>query len=75
MVWFRFPNIPIEVFKEPTLMRLGNTVGKVIKVDTTLAEVIRGQFIRVCVEVNLTKLLKPTVFALGCKKVHLNMRV
>lgn len=42
MVWVRFPNIPIEVFKELALMRLGNTVGKAVKVDTTSAEVIRG---------------------------------
>lgn len=67
LVWVRFSNIPIEVFNERALMRLANSVGRAVKVDTTSSGVVRGQYGRVCVEINLNKPLKPTCFALGRK--------
>lgn len=36
LLWVRFPNIPIEVFTERALMRLGNSVGRAIKGDKIL---------------------------------------
>lgn len=42
LVWVRFPNIPIEIFNEHALMRLGNSIGKAVKVDTTSSRFVRG---------------------------------
>lgn len=34
-VWVRFPELSIEYFDAPFLMRVGERIGKVIKVDRT----------------------------------------
>lgn len=65
LVWIRIPNIPIEMFKEHILMRMGNKLGRAVRVDTTSVDVIRGNYARICVEVGLQKPLKPTVMILG----------
>lgn len=44
LVWVRFPGLPLEMFKEKTLMWMGNSVGKALKkVDicttTTIGEI------------------------------------
>lgn len=36
LVWVRITSIPIEMFKDPLLMRMGNTFGKTIMLDTLL---------------------------------------
>lgn len=65
LVWVRVPEIPIEMFKETVLLQMGNKIGKAIKVDTTSVDVVRGNFARICVEIDLNKPLKPNVMILG----------
>lgn len=65
LVWVRILDIPIEMFKDRVLMRMRNTIGKAVRVDTTSTDVIRGNFARICVEVDLSKPLIPTVMIWG----------
>lgn len=56
-VWVRFPDIPLEYFDEEWLRRVGDELGKTIKVDNTTRATTRGRFARVCVEIDMGKLL------------------
>lgn len=54
MVWIRLPEIPIEFFNEPSLMKIGNKLGKAVRVDRTTLAVARGKYARICLEVDFT---------------------
>lgn len=51
----RVPDLPLEIFKEETLLRIGNLLGRALKVDHTSMRVERGKYARICVEINLKK--------------------
>ncbi|KAL4391613.1 hypothetical protein AHAS_Ahas03G0262600 [Arachis hypogaea] len=55
--WIRLPGLAIEYYNRPILEKIRNIVGRTIKVDTNTAEVSRHKFARICVEVDLEKLL------------------
>lgn len=55
----------MEMFEERTLMWMGNSIGKAIKVDICTTDAVRGKYAKVCVEVNLDKPLKPNVMVYG----------
>lgn len=61
MVWLRLPKLPLEMFEEKTLMWMGNSVGKALKVDICTSTTARGRSAKLCVEVDLDKPLKPNV--------------
>ncbi|XP_019170572.1 PREDICTED: uncharacterized protein LOC109166143 [Ipomoea nil] len=56
-VWVRLPDIPIEYFDEETLIKLGDKIGKTIKIDDMTCLESRGKFARICVEIDITKQL------------------
>ena len=67
-VWIRVPKLPIEYYDQHVLWRIGNKLGKTIKVDrNTLKQrdltqkdalvTERGKFARICIEVDLNKIL------------------
>ncbi|XP_031131806.1 uncharacterized protein LOC116033187 [Ipomoea triloba] len=55
LVWARLPTLPIEYFEDDFLQKIGDKIGRTIKVDGTTSPVSRGKFARVCVEINITK--------------------
>ncbi|KAJ8774516.1 hypothetical protein K2173_016962 [Erythroxylum novogranatense] len=59
VAWIRFPNIPIEYFNLLALTKMGEKVGRVIKIDQITEGGMRDRFARVCVELDLCKPLKP----------------
>lgn len=65
LVWVRFPGLLLEMFEEQTLMWMGNSVGKAIKVDICTSSAVRGKYAKVCVEVALNRPLKPNVMVYG----------
>lgn len=65
LVWIRFLKLPLEMFKESTLLIIGNTIGKITKVDMTTTDVARGRFARVCVEIDLERPLLPSLMVMG----------
>lgn len=54
--WVRIPRLSVEYFHKKILMhKIGSKIGKVIRVDDTMANVERGQYTRMSVEVDLSK--------------------
>lgn len=53
------------VLRKQALLRMGNAVGRAIRVDFTMADVMRGKYTRVCVELNLNRPLLPSLTVLG----------
>mgnify|MGYP001567182811 CR=1 FL=1 len=43
-------------------MRIGNLLGKAIKVDEVTLKAARGKYARICVEIDLTKPLIPFIW-------------
>lgn len=66
--WLRLPTLPLEIFVESSLLGIGNAVGKVVKVDTITAEMIKARYARVCIELNLNGSLLPNVLVWGRKQ-------
>ncbi|XP_031120285.1 uncharacterized protein LOC116023425 [Ipomoea triloba] len=55
LVWARFPCLSIEYYDYEFLMRVGDMIGKAMKVDPATSMASRSLFARVCVEVDITK--------------------
>ncbi|KAL2945369.1 hypothetical protein RDABS01_006127 [Bienertia sinuspersici] len=53
--WVRIPNLAVEYFDTKFLHKVGSNIGKVIKIDKTTAAAKRGQFTKLCIELDLTK--------------------
>ncbi|GKV27878.1 hypothetical protein SLEP1_g36998 [Rubroshorea leprosula] len=60
-VWVKLFGVPILCFYEAICMYLGSKIGKPIKVDPTTLLATRGQYARVCVEVDLSQPLPSSV--------------
>ncbi|CAN1120288.1 hypothetical protein LINPERHAP2_LOCUS120 [Linum perenne] len=54
-VWVRLPGIPFEYFDRKILQLIGDRIGKTVRIDHTTLEGSRGNFARICVEVDLSK--------------------
>lgn len=61
VVWARLPELPIEYFDKSVLEKVGARIGRLIKVDNTTEKVLRGRYVRVCVEFATDKPLVPLV--------------
>lgn len=57
MVWIRFPGHNFYFYDESILLALSFAVGSPVKVDVKALDARRGSFSRVCVEVELKKLV------------------
>ncbi|GLU14825.1 hypothetical protein SLE2022_313720 [Rubroshorea leprosula] len=53
VVWVKLYEVPMECYHEASILYLGNKIEKAIKVDRTTLLATRGEFARVCVEVDL----------------------
>ncbi|CAN1129037.1 hypothetical protein LINPERHAP2_LOCUS5002 [Linum perenne] len=54
-VWVRLPGIPLEYFDRSILQIIGDRIGRTVRIDNTTLEGNRGNFARICVEVDLSK--------------------
>ncbi|CAN0831000.1 hypothetical protein LINGRAPRIM_LOCUS3446 [Linum grandiflorum] len=59
MVWVTLPYLPIEFYNLVVVTRIASRIGKPVRVDRATKECARGKYARVCVEVDLSKLLLP----------------
>ncbi|XP_016207912.1 uncharacterized protein LOC107648623 [Arachis ipaensis] len=55
--WVRLPRLAIEYYEEEMLNKIGNILGRNLKVDSNTADKCRGKFARLCVELDLTESL------------------
>ncbi|XP_028789610.1 uncharacterized protein LOC114745620 [Neltuma alba] len=67
--WVRIPNIPLHCYSKKFIWRIGDMIGRTLRVDMNTianleesrAKVERGRFARICVEVDLQKKLIPRI--------------
>ncbi|CAL8995128.1 unnamed protein product [Prunus brigantina] len=59
--WIRVSAIHLECFDVWALKRIGNMLGKLLKIDALTTSQNRGKFARMCVELDLTKPLEAFV--------------
>ncbi|CAN1743212.1 hypothetical protein LINPERHAP1_LOCUS1713, partial [Linum perenne] len=55
LTWVRLPKLPIQFFNHTAVTRIGNYIGKMIRLDLATSESARARYARVCVEVDLSK--------------------
>ncbi|CAN1181979.1 hypothetical protein LINPERHAP2_LOCUS35739 [Linum perenne] len=55
LTWVRFPKLPIHYFNHTAVNRIGNHIGKTIRMDLATSEGARARYARVCVEIDLSK--------------------
>ncbi|CAN1825716.1 Uncharacterized protein At4g02000 [Linum perenne] len=55
LTWVRLPRLPIHYFNEVVVTRIGNYIGKTVRLDLATSAGARARYARVCVEVDLTK--------------------
>ncbi|CAN1167635.1 hypothetical protein LINPERHAP2_LOCUS27344 [Linum perenne] len=55
MTWVRLPKLPIHYFNQVAVNRIGNYIGETIRMDLATSEGARARYVRVCVEIDLTK--------------------
>ncbi|OMP08859.1 hypothetical protein COLO4_06049 [Corchorus olitorius] len=60
-IWVHLPELPIEYYDLPTLHRIAAAIGTPIKVDAHTSTCSRGQFARICAEVDIEAALPPSV--------------
>lgn len=54
-IWIRIPHLPIEYYDKALLRRIGNRLGKTMKVDVATEKASRAKYARLTVKVDLTK--------------------
>ncbi|CAN1136440.1 Uncharacterized protein At4g02000 [Linum perenne] len=55
LTWVRLPKLPIHYFNKVAVSRIGDSIGKTVRLDLATAEGSRGRYARVCVEIDVTK--------------------
>ncbi|CAN1812761.1 hypothetical protein LINPERHAP1_LOCUS26628 [Linum perenne] len=55
LTWVRLPKLPIHFFNQTAVTRIGNQIGRTVRLDLATAEGARARYARVCVEVDLSK--------------------
>ncbi|RYQ99916.1 hypothetical protein Ahy_B07g087927 [Arachis hypogaea] len=69
-VWVRIPNLPAELYNKYFLLKVGKSLGTMLKVDELTSIHSRGKFARICIEIDLRNKLVPSFSALG-KEFHI----
>lgn len=60
-VWVRICGLPVKYFRDFAVEKIGKILGEVVRVDPVTIGQARGKFARLCVEVDLSKPLRPFV--------------
>lgn len=53
--WVRIPHLAVEYFDSTFLKKIGSKIEKILRIDKTTVQAMRGQFTRITVEIDLTK--------------------
>lgn len=65
-VWIRIPKLPIELYNDTFLRRIGMQLGNFLKVDRLTSIHSRGKYARICVELDLDNPLESHIVIRGC---------
>ncbi|KAI5317022.1 hypothetical protein L3X38_036729 [Prunus dulcis] len=63
--WIRINGLNVEYFLTDVMMKIGNLIGTIVKVDAHTMGQARGKFARLCVELDLSKPLIPFIVVEG----------
>ncbi|CAN1122135.1 hypothetical protein LINPERPRIM_LOCUS2592 [Linum perenne] len=55
LTWVRLPKLPIHYFNNVAVSRIGNCIGRTVRLDLASTEGARARYACVCVEVDLSK--------------------
>ncbi|CAN1132894.1 hypothetical protein LINPERHAP2_LOCUS7322, partial [Linum perenne] len=55
LTWVRLPKLPIHFFNQTAVTRIGNHIGRTVRLDLATSDGARARYARVCVEVDLSK--------------------
>ncbi|XP_019261188.1 PREDICTED: uncharacterized protein LOC109239120 [Nicotiana attenuata] len=61
-IWVRLPHLPTEFYVGAILRKIGNTIGRLLKVDACTSTTLRGRHARLCVEIPLDQPVKSFIF-------------
>ncbi|KAI9108022.1 hypothetical protein K1719_020895 [Acacia pycnantha] len=64
-LWVRILDLPLEFCTVESLGLIGNMIGRMIKIDRSTSIYDKGEFARICVEVDLHKPLLPAFTVFG----------
>ena len=54
-VWIRLNELPIELYETEVLKEIGESIGKVLRIDSHTAMEARGRYARLCVQVDINR--------------------
>jgi len=60
-VWVRLNELLIELYELKVLKQIGENIGKVLRINSHTTMEARGKYARLCIQVDLNKLLVNTV--------------
>lgn len=56
-VWVRLNKLPIELYKPGVLKEIGESIKKVLRIDSHTAMEAKGKYARMCIQVDLNKVI------------------
>lgn len=68
-VWIHLPELPIEYYEESVLWDIRSAIRPVFRVDTHTTLEVRGEFARLCVQVNLDKPIVKNISVSGIRQI------
>lgn len=69
-MWIRLPQLPTEFYDLTILQKIGNTIGRQLRIDACTSSTLRGRYAQLCVEVPMDKPVKLFVY-IGNYKQHI----
>lgn len=60
-VWIRLCELPIELYDAEVLKQIGESIGKVLRIDSHTTMEARGKYARLCIQVDVNKPLVNTI--------------
>nr|POE69940.1 uncharacterized protein CFP56_57744 [Quercus suber] len=64
-LWIKLNELPIEYYNSEALQIIGNTIGRVLRIDMHTANESRRRFARPCIQVDIEKPLNTTILIGG----------
>lgn len=60
-VWVRLHALPMELYETVVLKQIGDSIGKVLRIDSQTAMEARGKYARLCLQIDMNEPLINTV--------------
>ncbi|WOL07316.1 hypothetical protein Cni_G16056 [Canna indica] len=61
-VWARLQGLPLEFWNDDCIAMIASGLRHLLKIDTRYQDLDRGKYIRICIEIDLTKPIRQGVF-------------